>query len=255
MCILFIAVNQHDDYPLIIAANRDEFHARPTASSEYWQTQPELLAGKDLKAGGTWMGVTRNGKVAALTNVRDPKTLRDDARSRGELATQFLLGNDDHFTVAARLQASRADYNGYNFLYGDWHNLHVYNNHLNETRHLSDGVHGLSNASLNAPWPKVTQGMRELTEYCQNGHDIEEEALFSILACDKKAEDHSLPNTGVPYEWEKQLSSIFIQGEDYGTRCSTLLLVDKQRKVSWTERSFSPAGEVIGQKHFDFIIE
>ena len=255
MCILFIAVNQHDDYPLIIAANRDEFHARPTATSTFWNEHPNLLAGRDLKAGGTWMGVMRNGKVAALTNIRDPKTLREDATSRGELATQYLLGSDTNFEVEQRLIATKNNYNGYNFLFGHWHDLHVYNNHLNETRALSTGVHGLSNASLNAPWPKVTKGMKALTDYCQNGHPIEKDTLFQIMADDNKADDHVLPDTGVPYEWEKQLSSIFIQGKDYGTRCSTVLLVDKNGRLNWTEKTFSSEGETLGKNEFEFDIE
>ncbi|MBO1254852.1 NRDE family protein [Alteromonas sp. 5E99-2] len=253
MCILFIAVKQHSDYPLIIAANRDEFHARPTQDSHWWEGNDGILAGKDLQAGGTWMGITKTGKFGALTNIRDPKRIKSNAKSRGELVLNALTeenGISDH-----TLQSSREDYNGYNLLHGDVDNLKVYNNFENTHSQLEQGVYGLSNAALNSPWPKTTKGMEALSRYCQTQSNIEYEDLFTILRDDVKADDDKLPKTGVPYEWEKKISSAFIVTPEYGTRTSTLLLVSKDRKVSWLERNFDAESNKTTESHFDFELQ
>jgi len=254
MCILFIAIEQHRDYPLIIAANRDEFFARPTLASDFWPEHPNLLAGKDEEAGGTWMGVTREGKLASLTNIRDPKRQLDSARSRGELVTHYLTEQQQDSAYLAFLKASANQYNGYNLLYGDWQKLAVYNNHLNTYEHLSKGVYGLSNANLNSPWPKINKGMQALDAYCYDGHPIEPEVLFALLQDRHLAEDDMLPKTGVSIEWERKLSSIFINTEGYGTRSSTVLLVDKNQHLHWYERTYNSQAECVGEKRFDFQI-
>lgn len=255
MCILFIAVNQHQDYPLIIAANRDEFHARETQFGHWWQTTPPVLAGKDCVAGGSWMGITQEGKIAALTNIRDPGKINDNAASRGELVVNYLTGDESDQTYLDGLKHSREDYNGYNLLFGHWNKLQVYNNHLDKTVDLTSGVYGLSNAELNSPWPKTTKGMKALAEYCHAPHPIEEDALFAILHDDIKAEDKDLPQTGVPYHWEKLLSSTFIITPDYGTRTSTLLLIDIAGQVTWKERYFDAQGTQIHRDNFGFSLK
>ncbi|MEW9797015.1 NRDE family protein [Alteromonas sp. CYL-A6] len=250
MCILFIAHQQRDDFPLIIAANRDEFHARPASASHFWSTSPDLLAGQDLEAGGTWMGITRGGRIAALTNIRDPARQQADAQTRGELVTGYLChpeSTDDAFT--ARLRASRNRYNGYNLLFGNQDRLQVYNNQLDTLLPVTPGIHGLSNAALNSPWPKVTRGMRLLTRYCEQADKIDADALFSLLQDDTPADDSALPDTGVPYEWEKRLSSIFIRSEAYGTRASTILLADRSGVLHWHERQFTPDGARLSTVH------
>lgn len=251
MCILFIANKMRDDYPLIIAANRDEFYNRPTAPSSYWQSAPDVLAGRDLEAGGTWMGVTRNGKIAALTNVRDPNNINKNTVSRGELVANWLMQNTDfqydrteneRDDYLSHIRRNRHQYNGYNLVYGDVNQLCVYNN-VNDTTHaITKGVYGLSNADLVTPWPKVTQGVSALNKYVAQTNSVDENALFDILAQENKAEDNALPDTGIGYEWEKALSSIFIQTPQYGTRTSTLLLVDKHHCVHYKERRFSAKG-------------
>ncbi|MFC3095600.1 NRDE family protein [Alteromonas sediminis] len=254
MCILFIAVNQHRDYPLIIAANRDEFHQRATAFGHWWGTQPPILAGKDLVAGGTWMGITETGRLAALTNIRDPERQNDEAVSRGKLVTDCLKNNHTTTEFMHILKATRTKYNGYNLLFGEWHDLHVYNNHINELVSLDEGVHGLSNAALNSPWPKTTKGMQALSDYCQRHASLHSEALFDILRDDVKASDHELPRTGVPYHWEKLLSSTFIVTPEYGTRTSTVLMINQQGKVTWEERYFNAEGTKIHSDHFSFTL-
>ena len=256
MCILFIAVKKHPKFPLIIAANRDEFHPRPTRTSQFWDNYPNLLAGKDLSAGGSWMGVTRNGKVSALTNIRDPSRQNDNAKTRGELVTQFLNQNISQPDYASALEKSTEDYNGYNLLFGTLSplELSVFNNHTLRHQQLSQGYYGLSNASLDKPWPKIERGKQALADYCESHQEIDTRVLFRLLGDNTQAEDEDLPETGVPYEWEKQLSSIFIRGERYGTRSSTILTVDNDNHVEWIEHTFNPEGQTIQQEMFQFVL-
>ncbi|MDO6568035.1 NRDE family protein [Alteromonas sp. 1_MG-2023] len=251
MCILFIAVEQSQKFPLVIAANRDEFHARPTAKSGFWDNHPHLVAGRDLQAYGTWMGVTRNEKVAALTNIRAPETIKTDAISRGELVADWLIDEAlEQNTYLEQLQQNRHQYNGYNLVYGDIRSLAVYNNFEDSHAKLNSGVYGLSNANLTTPWPKVTKGIDSLTGYVSHNDTLDTEALFAILKDEAKAPDKSLPNTGIGYEWEKRLSSIFIQSPEYGTRTSTLLLVDSNQQIHWYERTFNAKGNVTGNVNY-----
>ena len=255
MCILFIAVNQHRDYPLIIAANRDEFLDRPTLASHFWQDNSQLLAGKDLKAGGTWMGMTKSGKLSALTNVRDPQKIDPDARSRGELVKGFLSQeapqNPDYLQ---QLKESSDAYNGYNLLFGHWQDLWVYNNHQDSLDKLTDGVYGLSNADLNSPWPKINRGMRALEDYCRSPGTLNTDHLFELLRDNTQAADELLPKTGVPIEWERKLSSIFIKADGYGTRSSTILLIDREQQVLWEEHTYDSNGYCIEEKNYRFSI-
>jgi uncharacterized protein with NRDE domain len=256
MCILFIAINQHPKYPLIIAANRDEFHVRPTTNSAFWGPQKDILAGRDEEAGGTWMGIHKNGCVAALTNIRAPGKEIPDAITRGELVMNFLKGSAKQRKKYAKTLADpKAHYNGYNLLFGTLEQLYVYNNFEDTCVPLEDGVFGLSNASLNSPWPKISTGRDALAKYCQHADVLDTEHLFELLRNDKPAEDNLLPKTGVPIEWERRLSSIFIQSPEYGTRSSTVLLVDHHQQVIWEERTFNAAAEQTSVQHFEFDIK
>jgi uncharacterized protein with NRDE domain len=252
MCILFVAVNQHKDYPLIIAANRDEFFNRDTASSHIWDSENGIIAGKDLQAGGAWMGINKKGNIASLTNIRDPKKLYEKAVTRGELVSHYLQkpSHNYHHT----LSASKDNYNGYNLLFGKWNALKVYNNHLDQIQVLSDGYYGLSNASLNSPWPKINKGVGKLEEYCQDGHDINPDMLFKLLLDKSLAADVDLPQTGIPIDWERKLSSIFIVGEEYGTRSSTVLKIDKQQNVQWFERTYNNKARCTSSQSYHFNI-
>lgn len=254
MCILFIAIEQHQDYPLIIAANRDEFFDRPTMASHFWEQDSDLLAGKDEMAGGTWMGATKQGRIASLTNIRDPKRMMDNARTRGELVKNFLTSDVSKQNYYDELRSSAPQYNGYNLLFGNWDDLVVYNNHLDTYESLKKGVYGLSNANLNSPWPKINKGMQALDAYCYDGHDIDPEVLFALLQDRHIADDELLPKTGVPLEWERKLSSIFINTEGYGTRSSTVLMVDKHQHLFWYERTYNELTECVDKRQFDFKI-
>lgn len=252
MCILFVAVNQHKDYPLIIAANRDEFFNRGTSESHIWDSEHGIIAGKDLQAGGTWMGINKEGYIASLTNIRDPQKISADAITRGELVSHYLQQPVDRYFKT--LSSGKENYNGYNLLFGKWDNLSVYNNHLDKLQHLTDGYYGLSNASLNSPWPKINKGVGKLEEYCQDGHDINPDILFTLLLDKNLAADKELPQTGIPIDWERRLSSIFIVGDEYGTRSSTVLKVDKQQNVTWFERTYDNTATCTSSQSFHFSI-
>lgn len=239
MCIVFVAVQQHPKFPLIIAANRDEFYNRPTSASQFWPDTPSVLAGKDLQAGGSWMGVTRNGYLAALTNIRDPSREKSNARSRGELVVNYLKSPQSIKDYYSSLSRNRDNYNGYNLIYGHYQQLAVYNNFADRLTLLEPGVHGLSNAQINSPWPKIIGGTQALADYISSNHSLAPERLFDLLANEDKAPIDKLPNTGVPLEWEERLSSIFIRSEDYGTRSSTLLLINNNGYVNWYEKSLA----------------
>lgn len=255
MCILFIAVNCHSNYPLIIAANRDEFHARNTKPSHFWPSQPTLLAGQDLEGGGTWMGVTKTGRISALTNIRAPGKEHSNPITRGKLVTDFLTLDIQINEYLERLKKTRNHYNGYNLLFGTLNELYVYNSFENHAYKLKDGVYGLSNASLNSPWPKLDMGRNTLASYCQNAHTLKKEHLFELLSNKQLADDDSLPKTGVPLVWEKRLSSIFIQSPEYGTRSSTVLLVNREQTLDWEERSYSPDAQLTDTQQHEFIID
>lgn len=256
MCILFIAVEQHPIFPLIIAANRDEFYPRPTQESHFWHDHKNLLAGKDLQAGGTWMGVNTEGGIAALTNIRNPEKHDNElSTSRGHIVSSYLLGDTPESNYIQNLKTSRNTYNGYNLLFGKWNQLQVYNNHDDSLQKLTPGFYGLSNADLNSPWPKINSGVSALETYCSENADLDVEQLFALLMDETKADDSELPNTGVPYEWEKKLSSIFIRSEGYGTRSSTILTVDQNQRLSWYEHTFNDNKQVINTQYFHFNIE
>ncbi|GLR69880.1 NRDE family protein [Agaribacter marinus] len=255
MCILFIAVQQHPDYPLIIAANRDEFHQRPTLASTFWAPENQLLAGKDVSANGSWMGITHTGKIAALTNIRAPGRDRSDAVTRGELVIDYLQQDYSSDNYLAKISANKDAYNGFNLLYGELDNLHVYNNYEDHHESLNKGVYGLSNAMLNTPWPKIDKGKQALADYCSAPTPLNVEHLFELLKNDRPAEDEILPKTGVPLERERLLSSIFIKSVDYGTRSSTVLLIDNNKDVYWQERTFAPDGIETNRCDFQFAIK
>ena len=249
MCILFIAVKQHPDHPLIIAANRDEFHARMTSPSHSWHDKPEMFAGRDEQAGGTWMGIHGSGRIAALTNIRAPQRERMDVKTRGELVVNALETNDDTAFLTT-LRNTANDYNGYNLVYGSATELSVFNSHSLEHHPLTQGVYGLSNASLNTPWPKVQMGVKSLNRACQQSGQLDVEDLFSILHNRETASDEDLPDTGIAKPWEKMLSSIFICSADYGTRSSTILTVNNAGKINWQERSYDANGIETGRVHY-----
>jgi uncharacterized protein with NRDE domain len=237
MCLIAFAWQVHPEYPLIVAANRDEFHARATAPARFWPECPALLAGRDLAAGGTWMGVTRHGRFAALTNFREPQAPKGQL-SRGLLVSEYLQGDAPPLAYAEGVMSGADRYGGFNLLVADRDALVITSNRGTPPRRLAPGVYALSNHLLDSPWPKVERARRVLqAEVAAPGI----EGLLRLLADDAAAPDEELPDTGVGLVLERLLSPPFIRSAGYGTRASTALLVGR-RRVHFTEQSFGPDG-------------
>ena len=238
MCLIIFAYECHPHYRLILAANRDEYFHRPTESAHFWESHPWVLAGRDLEMLGTWMGITRSGRFAALTNFRDFSAEIKHAKSRGKLVSNFLCTSEYPIEYLQEVAKTRDDYNPFNLLVGDSSSLMYYCQQTSEVKELKPGVYGLCNHVLDTSWPKVEKSKQAFANYIDHQSLIESQALLEILADEKKAQDHELPNTGISHEYEKLLSSIFIRGTDYGTRSSTVLLIDRNDRVTFKEKSF-----------------
>lgn len=239
MCLILLASNVHPDYRLVLAANRDEFFARPTAPAAFWDDAPQVLAGRDLKSGGTWLGITKTGRIAALTNYRDPRSYRHAAPSRGQLASGFLRGSQSAAAYLEFLEREGAGYNGFNLVFGEPGHLCHFSNRAALSSSLAPGIHGISNHLLDTPWPKVTRGKGALERLVATGKTLSPDELFAILADRTFAPDHLLPDTGVGMKRERLLSPLFIASPDYGTRSSTIILIDRENRVTFSERTFN----------------
>jgi uncharacterized protein with NRDE domain len=252
MCLAAFAWMPHPRYRLVVAANRDEFHDRPTASLAWWQDDPRILAGRDGKASGTWMGVDASGRFGLLTNFRDFEAPAPDAPSRGGLVADYLRGHESPRDFLKTLGASSSRYAGFNLLIGGDDSLYYYSNRVDGgARELSPGVYGLSNHRLDSPWPKLTRTRRRLWELLA-GPDVAAADLVDMLADRTRAEATSMPETGLPAEWESVLSAPFVQHERYGTRCSTLLLLATDGHAVMMEKRFDPAGTETGRTRIQF---
>lgn len=253
MCLILFAYQVHPAYPLIMAANRDEFYDRATAPATFWEDEPHVLAGRDLEKSGTWMGVTRTGRFAAITNYRAPDQNRSDVKSRGFLVSDYLIGADNPRAYLEKVQQVRECYNGFNLLVGDTESLYYYSPILDEIKKVPPGIHGLSNAVLDTPWPKVRKGSEQLEQaLCHK--TIDESLLLSILSDSEEAPEEELPETGVGKEWEKLLSPLFIQSDIYGTRSSTILTINHDCDVVFTEKFLLPDLKEWKQSRFPFSV-
>lgn len=254
MCLIFIGLKQHPVYKLIIAANRDEFYNRKTAAAGYWQEYPNILGGRDLEAGGTWLGVNKkNGRISMITNYRDPKNINPKAPSRGQLVTDYLLQTISATEYLKHVIPVAKNYNGFNLIVGNLDELSYFSNYGNGVRDLSEGLFGLSNHLLETPWPKVLRG-KEKMKTIMRDPDTTPAKLFEALYDDAMANDDDLPDTGVGLERERALSSMFIKSPGYGTRCSTVILVDQANKVSFHERVYDLTTFDFKAQTFEFSI-
>lgn len=252
-CLVNIHFQEHPIYKLIVAANRDEFYERPTAATDFWKDQPAILAGRDLCQMGTWLGVTKDGRFAALTNYRNPGG-ETGHFSRGDIVRDFLANGENPIDFIQTLAKNKGNYNGYNVVVGDGNQLFHYNNILNEMKEIPSGTHSLSNHTLNTPWPKVTKGKKRLGDYVGSHQgEIQVDSLFDIISDRTIAEDTELPQTGIGLELERALSPLFIRIPSYGTRSSTVLLIDKKDNVTFVERTFYE-GEYHSEQRFTFKI-
>ena len=251
MCLVVFAYKIHPRYKLIFAANRDEFYNRPCEDAKYWDDHPSLLAGKDLQAGGTWLGITKNGRFAAITNYRDMKNIKENSPSRGFLPLNFLTGKEGIENHYNKIKNSLSSYNGFNLIAGDIDNLHYFSSVSNKLIKIKNGLHGLSNALLNTPWPKVNKSKDELFKLVQSD-EIQTKELLNLLSDTSPAKDEELPDTGIGLNWERILSSILIRSDNYGTRSSTVILVDNENNVQFTERTFSDSDMTFTDTEFNF---
>ncbi len=256
MCLIVFAYRSHPHYRLVLAANRDEFYARPTAAAGFWPEDPNMLAGRDLRGNGTWCGVTRSGRFAAVTNFRDPTSVKQNARSRGLVVSDFLRGRAESREYLRNIIKTRGEYNEFNLLVGEVNALYYYASRTNECRSLAPGIYGLSNHLLDTPWPKVERAKRALQSALAPPAEIQPESLFNILSDRTIAEDALLPRTGVGPELEKALSPAFIISPGYGTRSSTVLMVSDQNHATFMERTFVPGTSKAGETlRYEFAIQ
>lgn len=263
MCLIAFAWQAHDDFPLIVAGNRDEFFERPTAPADWWPDGVRL-AGRDLRAGGTWMGVARNGRFAALTNHRDPTAMRADAPSRGALVGDFLAAGCPPAAALEQIAGTAARYNGFNLLAAQWSatradamGMWVVSGPADATPlGIVPGVHALSNARLDTSWPKVDRAGDALRTVVKTVRSVDAlvDDLFALLDDRTIADDRDLPRTGVPLAVERALSAAFIRMPGYGTRASTVLVVDRHGRATFVERRCEPDRPFVEQR-FSFVAE
>lgn len=239
MCLVLLALRAHEELPLIVLANRDELRARPAAPAAFWSDAPDVFAGRDLEKLGTWFGVTRGGRFAAVTNVRDPASKRE-GRSRGLLVRDWLASDVQADAFASQLDG--AEYPGFNAIVGHGLDLAYLRDDRRGSEPIADGLHGLSNARIDVYWPKVENGLRKLDAVLKRPMTPNAEPFFEILADRSLADDAMLPKTGVPIEWERRLSAAHISGDEYGTRASTVLLVHRSGTAYVEERGFDANG-------------
>lgn len=256
MCLILVAWQCHPDYPLVVAGNRDEFYARRTRPAAWWGQSVSVLAGRDEEAGGTWLGITRRGRVAMLTNVRAPSERNPHAPSRGLLVLSALQSPQALGDWIGQSLDRQALFNGFNLLVGEplappgsamgGQLVYVSNRVGTGPQPLAAGIYGLSNAMLDTPWPKVTRAVARFA--CQVAAEVDPAALLALLADRELARDRELPSTGVPLDWERALSAIQIRANGYGTRTSTVLTVRRDGHVQFLERSFDAE---VPERHHD----
>ena len=253
MCLIAFAWRSHPRYRLVVAANRDEYFGRPAAPAGFWDDHSNVLAGRDLEAGGTWLGITLGGRFAALTNYRNPADKKIGAPSRGALVADFLTGRTSSQEYAQLVERRAADYNGFSLLVGDVASMFFFSNHGERTTRVAPGVHGLSNHLLDTPWPKVEKAKAGFAALLDGPFDSE--AAFGLLNDTERAPGGDLPSTGVSLELEERLSAIRIPAVGgYGTRCSTVLSFAEDGKVEFHERSYREDGGASGTVSYRFTV-
>jgi uncharacterized protein with NRDE domain len=261
MCLILFAYQQHRDYRLVLTANRDEFYERPTAALHFWEDHPQVLAGRDLLQLGTWMGITRSGRFAAITNYREVIAPMADSPSRGDLVADFLTGSASPRSYLKDARAKADQYSGFNLILGDTQALYYFGNRDGSIRLLEPGLYGLSNRLLDTDWPKVRAGKRQLAAALgpDNGgaSRIDVPSLMTLLQNQEKAPDSQLPQTGVGIEAERMLAPAFITSRDYGTRSSSVLLIGRNDQVDFREICWAPgrsAPHPTEDRHISFTI-
>lgn len=244
MCIAYLALNAHPDWPLFIAANRDEFHDRPARSAGPWPDHPDIIAGLDCKGNGTWLGITHKGRFALITNYREPSTYISPAPSRGDLTRQYLTQTETPGHYAQEVLETGNAYNGFNLIVGDLSATYYVSNRAaqNEPQPMGPGRYVVSNHLLDSPWPKAERLRLALDLFPFERLEQSLTPVFDILKDNTRPADHALPNTGLSLERERLLSSPFIVSPQYGTRCSTVIAVHASGRALLSEVTYDPLG-------------
>lgn len=253
MCLIALAWEPDSRYRLVVAANRDEFHERPTAPLGRWTDEPSIVAGRDLEAGGTWMGITTEGRWAAVTNFRETTPPPEDATSRGTMVADFLRSTESPERWLESLRGGANRFAGFNLFIATPDEVGFLTNRSDHVTSLEPGVHGLSNGPWNADWPKVARAIKGMEDAL--GSDSVEEDLFELLRDRAVAPDETLPDTGFGIDRERTLSPIFVLGETYGTRSSTVLIVRTDGRVTIREKSWTPDGSLAGESTESFKLD
>jgi uncharacterized protein with NRDE domain len=254
MCLILFASGTHTRFPLIVAANRDEAYARPSAPAHFWNDAPAVYAGRDLEQGGTWLGVTRGGRFAAITNYRQAEPRSAGTRSRGELTRDFLIGAEHPERYLAGVAKRAGEYNGFSLIVGTPGELYFYSNRGSEPARIAPGVHGLSNHLLDEPWPKVLRGIEALEAVMDKRESDITAALSAALADRQPAPDDFLRATGANLDRDRLRSAAFIPDDAYGTRASTIVLVGADGEVLFRESRFGPQGAPLGTHEERFVL-
>lgn len=250
MCLITFAKNFSLNYKLILAANRDEFYERPTKQAFKWDEG--IIGGKDLKAGGMWFGVDKSGRFAALTNYRNGNDKRVFDSSRGDLVKDFLVSKINPKQFLEKLKLSKNNYAGYNIIFGDADKIFYYSNVADKKIIVNDGIHGLSNAFLDTGWFKVKKSKEEFEKITTKNPIVKEE-IFDLMIDQEKAKDSELPKTGIPFELEKEISSIFINMPQYGTRSTTILTIGLQNRIEFIERTYGNGSKDFSEVSFELM--
>lgn len=254
MCLLVFAWKMHPGYDLILAANRDEFYNRPARSATFWDKKPELLAGMDIKGGGTWLGVTLDGKFCAITNYRDMAHHKDNAPSRGNLPLNYLNGRQAPSAYIDSIRSDADRFNGFNLIAGNRNAIWYYSNVQDIPSELGPGIYGLSNHLLDTPWPKVEKAKATLAAIIASDEPTHEK-LFRLLNDRTPAPESQLPDTGLDRSTEKKLSSAFIDIDGYGTRSSTVITLKKNGQLEFRERVYqNDNAGAPGDSYFRFLL-
>lgn len=252
VCLILFAHQVHPEFPLIVAANRDEFHGRPAAAAAFWSDEPGMLAGRDLEAGGTWLGVSRRGRFAAVTNFAEEPPDPLPPRSRGALVSDFLTGGRAAEAYLREVARHASEYRGFNLLVGDAQTLWYFSNRIPEPRQLAPGTYGLSNHLLDTNWPKVRQGKSALAVFEESEADPAVDPLLDLLADETSPTDAELRAAGLDPERMRRAAPCFIRGEAYGTRASTVVMMRRDGLIDFTEVAFGSNGRRSGRRDFSF---
>jgi uncharacterized protein with NRDE domain len=238
MCLIVLSYRQHPGFHLILAANRDEFYDRPTQALAFWEDHPDILAGRDLKGGGTWLGITKTGRIAAITNFRHIPSIKEDAPSRGKLVKDFLTGSASPAEYITHVKSVGHHYNGFNLILGNTETLFYYSNKGGDISCLPPGLYGLSNHLLDTPWPKVQTAKARFQNMLASQPEVKSDDMFEMLHDTSHPPDNTLPDTGIGLEWERILSPMFITSDVYGTRSSSVIAWKDSGEIMLAERSY-----------------